>query len=138
MANTNTNSKKYKRLVDEDLISFRESYILENKEQGKSIDNIAKDLRISRQRCHLIYQKANRKLCLPKCQAIMLSSANNTNNSKTKKYELEKAGVSSGVALKLYKYGIYNVKQLRMYPIDIIASIEGINIIQAKKLINKI
>ena len=134
--NSNTNSKKYKRLVDEDLISFRESYILENKEQGKSIDNIAKDLRISRQRCHLIYQKANRKLCLPKCQAIMLSSAANTN--KTKKYELEKAGVSSGVALKLYKYGIYNIKQLRMYPIDIIASIEGINIIQAKKLINKI
>lgn len=134
----NNNSKKYKRLVDEDLISFRESYILENKEQGKSIDNIAKDLRISRQRCHLIYQKANRKLCLPKCQAIMLSSANNNDNNKTKKYELEKAGVSSGVALKLYKYGIYNIKQLRMYPLDIIASIEGINIIQAKKLINKI
>lgn len=134
--NTNTNSKKYKRLVDEDLISFRESYILENKEQGKSIDNIAKDLRISRQRCHLIYQKANRKLCLPKCQAIMLN--NNNKDGKCKAYDLEKAGVSSGVALKLYKYGIYNVKQLRMYPIDIIASIEGINIIQAKKLINKI
>lgn len=138
MTSTKTNSQKYKRLVDEDLISFRESYILENKEQGKSIDNIAKDLRISRQRCHLIYQKANRKLCLPKCQAIMLSSANNKNNNKTKKYELEKAGVSSGVALKLYKYGIYNIKQLRMYPLSIIASIEGINIIQAKKLINKI
>lgn len=132
----NTNSKKYKRLVDEDLISFRESYILENKEQGKSIDNIAKDLRISRQRCHLIYQKANRKLCLPKCQAIMLN--NNKNDDRCKAYNLEKAGVSSGVALKLYKYGIYNVKQLRMYPLDIIASIEGINIIQAKKLINKI
>lgn len=131
--------EKMYKLVDANLISYKEAYVLELKNyKNLSFEGIAKELKLSRQRCHIIYQNASRKLCLPRCQDVLLNKTNNRSADKEPKLDLENAGVPSGVAIKLYNYGIYNIKQLRMYPVDIIASIDGINLIQAKKLINKI
>lgn len=122
------------KLLDAELLDYREAYILNERIHKKTFEEIADDLKISRQRVNIIYNKIKYRMSLPKVQEVIFGVA--LTSPVEKLDSILMWDIPEGARLKLMKYGITK-KNLKSFSINEIASIKGISIPYAKKLLKK-
>jgi len=123
--------EKLYELLDNELITYRELCVLEYK---GTLTELAKELRISKQRLSVIKQKVTNRLNLPRCKDILQGRV----RDKEPNYNLGGLGLPAGAVLKLYKYGVYDKRALKRLSIQELSSINGISITLAKNIFKKI
>lgn len=122
------------KLLDAELLDYREAYILNERIHKKTFEEIADDLKISRQRVNIIYNKIKYRMSLPKVQEVIFGVVLTSPVEKLESILMW--DIPEGARLKLMKYGITK-KNLKSFNINEIASIKGISIPYAKKLLKK-